>query len=159
MHRWIPRLLACVALLMSAAALAQSGPPVTFYTVPTYPAAQQPFTAVFGVYASEAALGIWGVHVSGREIEVGFDYGCGFICPGVGESYRYHEARIPPLEKGTYQVYFTSGGDPVATFPLEIGAIPPIPASVPATGTAATAILILLLFAFAWRQHITSRRS
>ena len=135
------------------------GYPPSFSTVPTNPPAWQPFQLSVRAFAVASAMGPTYTNVSGNEISVFFDYGCGFICPGGGGPfYHPYSIAIPPLAEGTYTVRFIAGGEPVETYSFVVGGAS-TPISTPATGFTSLVILSLLLALAAAMTGLRATRS
>lgn len=154
--------LSCCALLWlilgaSGIAVAQTPPRnATFRTIPSPPPADQPFDAVFGAVMDPGALGFWGTHpqyrVQSDRVDLLFDTGCGFICPGpVAPVYIEYPLVMPALAAGRYTVRFAMGdfdnpSEILGEFPMVVGGAA-APAQLPAGNAVPWLLGVLLLTA------------
>ncbi len=149
-----------LAALAVVQAQAQDGPPPEFRTIPTPAPPDQPFNAVFSVYTFSSSFGIWNppiIEISGNQLTVLFDHGCGFICPG-GMSYREFPFLMPSLPAGTYTIAFVEGetGPTIAEFDFTVAVGAPEPHAAPGPGI--WALMLLTLAIAATGVAVTGRR-
>ncbi|HOV56963.1 MAG TPA: hypothetical protein PLN91_03710 [Rhodanobacteraceae bacterium] len=147
---------AMLAMCAAFDAHAQTSAPA-LATMPSPPPANRPFRATFSFTWFAGAFGVTAgnpITVSGSNITVPFDLGCGFICPG-GQSYSAFAFDMPALAAGSYRVRMVDAANPtqlLAEFPLVVGVT-----DVPASGPVSLMLMILVLFLAA--THDRHRRA
>ncbi len=144
-------LFAAALVAWSGSAAAQDIPAPRLETTPHPAPADRAFDAVFRYYTSSGSVGFWfppNVQVSGNQITIPFDTGCGFLCPP-GMTYKSFPFRMPALPAGTYNVAFVAIDQPIAEFELAVVAGAPAAVSVPGPGMPAIVLLAALFCAVA----------
>ena len=138
-----------VAVALPTMAVAQVPPP-TLTTTINPPPANQPFEAVFNIFASPDSYGFGPepfIRVNGNSISIYFIAGCGQPC--APRSYSAFPFTMPALPPGDYLVSFSwfLPSPPIiyAQLPLTVAGGAATPVAVPSMSTRWLAALALLL--------------